>query len=468
MYGNSDTPLSMRIVWSLYDHIPRTVQQAAEPLYYWYQSKRADQRHEPPARTVRRREDAPDHVLMVVVDALRPDHVPDVSMPFRTAVAPSTWTFPSVTSMLTGVYPSEHGAAAHTRPDAEEYAMPKQVTDRPTLPTEMEAAGYDTYGGFGFVVPFTALRGWYRTHRLYGNDVAENLFADYVSWRGDRERTFGYLHLGDLHQPIRIPEEYLEAREVDTSVFEHIDTCVEFDGCENCRRLQRERFARYRAALDYVEDQLDRLLSVVGDDTLVVVVGDHGEGQGEHYERANRITDSRPNGGSGYRGNVGHGGTPFDAVARVPVGVSTPGGGSDPAAEDDALLPEGGWPSLVDLAPTILEEAVADSRLAEEATGRPWQSRVPADRTAICEAARFGVERKAAYRGDSKVIRSEADDVTYTARVEQSEPGEEFRTIPAREREELLASLPDNWEDFDVTRAVSPAVERRLEKLGYR
>ncbi|UPV76301.1 sulfatase-like hydrolase/transferase (plasmid) [Halorussus limi] len=463
MYGNSDTPLSMQLVWALYDHIPETVQASAEPLYYWYQSKRADQRHVPPTRTARRREDAPDHVLTVVVDALRPDHVPSVGMPFDTAIAPSTWTFPSVTSMHTGVYPSEHGASAHTRPDAEEYAMPRQVDDRPTLPAEMEAAGYDTYGGFAFVVPFTALRGWYQTHRLYGNDLAENLFSDYVSWRGGRDRTFGYLHLGDLHQPIRIPDEYLEARDVDTRVFDEVEMCVEFDGCESCRRIQRERFAEYRAALDYVEDQLDRLLSVVGDDTLVVVVGDHGEGQGEHYERANRITDSRPNGGSGYRGNVGHGGTPFDVVARVPVGVSDP---EDSNA--DTLLPEGGWPSLVDLAPTILEETVGDSRLTDEATGRPWQSEIPADRTAVCEAARFGVERKAAYRGDSKVIRSEADDVTYTARVEQSEPGEEFRTIPVREREELLASLPDNWEDFDVTRSVSPAVERRLEKLGYR
>ncbi|WP_135854082.1 sulfatase-like hydrolase/transferase [Halorussus salinus] len=465
MYGNSDTPLSMQLVWSLYDHIPEEVQDAGEPIYYWYQSKRADHDHEPPTRSVRRRDDAPDHVLTVVVDALRPDHVPSVGMPFDTAIAPSTWTFPSVTSMHTGVYPSEHGAAAHTRPDADEYAMPRQVEDRPTLPAELEAAGYDTYGGFAFVVPFTALRGWYGTHRLYGNDLAEDLFEDYISWRSGRERTFGYVHLGDLHTPIEVPDEYFEGRNVDTDVFEELQPCVEFDGCENCRRLQRERFARYRAAHDYVEDQLRRLLSVVGDDTLVVVVGDHGEGQGEHYERANRITDSRPNGGSGYRGNVGHGGTPFDVVARVPVGVSTPDAF---AGSDDDLLPEGGWPSLVDLAPTILDATVEESLLADEATGRRWQEPIPADRTAVCEAARFGVERKAAYRGDSKVIRSEADDVTYTAEVGRSEPGERFRTIPTREREELLASLPDSWEEFDVTQSVSPAVERRLKKLGYR
>ncbi|WP_128478760.1 hypothetical protein [Halorussus pelagicus] len=91
---------------------------------------------------------------------------------------------------------------------------------------------------------------------------------------------------------------------------------------------------------------------------------------------------------------------------------------------------------------TLLEATVADSRLTDEATGRAWQSEIPADRTAICESVRFGVER--------------------------SKPGEQFRAIPDHEREELLGSLPDDWEEFDATQSVSPAVERQLETLGYR
>lgn len=455
MYGTSDVPLSIRLTRTLYDYVPTSITTAASPLYFLYQSRQANRRHESPAVVHRRRDDAPDHVLFLLVDALRSDHVPDLQMPFRHAIAPSTWTFPSVTSMHTGAYPHEHGAVAHTKPNDDEYAMPRQVSDRPTLPEELEAAGYDTYCGCAFVVPFCAVRGWYRTHRLYGDERAETVLSDYLSWRRGRERTFGYLHLGDLHDPIDVPGEYFDARNAAPASSEDIDPCVEFDGCDACRAQRESHMARYRAALDYVEDEVGELLSAVGDDTLVVLAGDHGEGQGEHYELATRITDSRPNGGGGRRGNIGHGGTPFDVVARVPVGISDPRGRS--------LLPEGGWASLCDIAPTLLEDVVEESRI----DGQRWQTPIPDDRSVLCEAARFGVERKAVYRDDAKVIRSAADDLTLGARVDRAKPGERFCELPSSERAELLAFMPDSWEDFDATAAVGPVVRDQLEALGY-
>jgi len=66
------------------------------------------------------------------------------------------------------------------------------------------------------------------------------------------------------------------------------------------------------------------------------------------------------------------------------------------------------------------------------------------------------------------VIRSEADDETFTARVDRSEPGERFLDDPpSDERDRLLAVLPDAWEDFDTTREVGPVVQDQLEALGY-
>lgn len=455
MYGTSDTPLSIRLSRTLYDQVPTAVTASLSPLYFWYQSRRADRRHDPPTIAHRRVADAPDHVLLVVIDALRPDFVPDLPLDFRHAIAPSTWTFPSVTSLHTGQYPHEHGAVAHTRIDDDEYAMPRQLDDGPTLPAELEAAGYDTYCGSAFVVPFIAVRGWYGKHRLYADESAETLIPDYLSWRSGRDRTFGYLHLGDLHDPIDVPEAYLEGVDGDAPLDADPDPCVEFDGCDACVTQRERHMTEYRAALAYVEDNLRRLIDVVGDDTLVVVTADHGEGQGEHYERAARITDSRPNGGGGRRGNVGHGGTPFDVVARVPVGINRPGGAS--------IQPTGGWASLCDLPATILEDTVADPRI----DGQRWQTPIPDTRAVLCEGVRFGVERKAVYRDGAKVIRSRADDETFTARVERSEPGERFEDLSAHEREELLALLPDHWEDFDARTDVGPVVEEQLEALGY-
>jgi hypothetical protein len=77
--------------------------------------------------------DSPDNVLLIVVDCFRPDFLPDIGFDFEYAVAPAPWTFPSVTSINTSLYRHEHGSVAHTMPDDEEYAMPKQTEDVDTL-----------------------------------------------------------------------------------------------------------------------------------------------------------------------------------------------------------------------------------------------------------------------------------------------------------------------------------------------
>lgn len=62
--------------------------------------------------------DAPQHVVCIVVDALRADAVDEsltpylASMPGTAAVSPSTWTFPAVASLLSGRYPTPTGLSA--------------------------------------------------------------------------------------------------------------------------------------------------------------------------------------------------------------------------------------------------------------------------------------------------------------------------------------------------------------------
>jgi hypothetical protein len=84
----------------------------------------------------------------------------------------------------------------------------------------------------------------------------------------------------------------------------------------------------------------------------------------------------------------------------------------------------------------------------------------------ICEATRYGVERKAAYREEYKLIRSRSDDVTLTA--ELTDDGEVFGDIPAPIEEELLSALPEKWDDMDTRATVSEGTQERLEALGYR
>lgn len=439
-------------VSTLSDRAPKPVKRALAPLFFRYHSYAADREHEPREGSDARLPDAPDHVLVVVIDALRPDMVPELPLEFTTAIAPAPWTFPSVTSLHTGLRPSDHRAFAHTAPDDEEYAMPAQTDAIPRFPLELEAAGYETYAGCAFITPFLALRGWYQTHRCYNDAPAAPVLTDYLRWRRDRDRTAAYLHLGDLHAPVEPPRRYTERRDVDLSLpdLESISRYrTDFDHEDpDCRYYREQKLRLCRAALDYVTDRLRVVVDGIRDDTMIVVTGDHGEALWEHQDLDRRITDSRPN----YC--LGHGGTPFDAIARVPLAVSTPDG--------DPPTPAGGRASLRDLPATILDATVA----GDDYDGQSWSDEIPAERGVVCEGTRYGVERKAVYQDDYKLIRSEADDVTLTARI--TDDGEEFVDLPDVVVRRLLDQLPDEWGDVGVRESVSRFTQEQLESLGYK
>lgn len=431
--------------------MPERVENLITSGYYRYKSWQANDLHSPPRETFTKQSDAPDHVLVVVIDALRPDAEPDLPIEFARAITPGTWTFPAVTSIHSGLYPHEHGAVAHTSPEDETFVIPDQASPDLTLPEAFEGSGYETYAGLAFMTPYLALRGWYETHRVYRDVRAERVVRGYERWRNGRDRSFGYLHLGDLHAPIDPPEAYVRRHDVDTSIHDLASLnrfTDDYDGSVECTRFREERLKLYRAALDYVEDVLSELLEAVGDSTMVLVTGDHGEAHWEHYELDRNFTDSRPN----YC--VGHGGTPFDMIARVPAGVHTP---------DRSISPRGGPASLIDVPATVCHEILSEQPFA----GHAWQTAVPDPRAVICEATRYGTERKAVYQDGWKVIRGEADDITLFSRP-MERAGEVFGEDPPPEvRDSLLGSLPDSWTEGKGAEA-SRMVQDQLSALGYK
>lgn len=421
-----------------------SVKRLLRPPYFYLLSKRANREHD--AREKMHTRGEFPHVLLVCVDALRRDRTLDLPLTFREAIAPSTWTVPSVTSTLTGRYPHEHGAVAWTDPADETFAVPEQATGVQTLPETFERAGYETAGLFGFPMPFVATRGWFQRHRVFGRVPAERVIDTYERWRAGQSRTFAYLHLHALHSPLEPPAEYTDAYGVDLSIdgLARLARYTEsFDETsETYRRYLEHKNRLYDATLAYVEDQLQALLATVSDDTLVVVFGDHGEGLWDHHETDRQFTDSRPNYG------VGHGGTPLDAVSRVPVGVS------------HDIAPSGGWASLIDLPATVTDAVFGTDGFG----GHPWTGSIPTDRIALSEGVRYGVERKAAYRGEEKLLHSRTDDVTLTARIDDD--GERFE--PIDDLDPLRDALPDYWENVTDGTAADRVVADQLEALGYR
>lgn len=430
------------------------------PAYLTFKSKQADFRHRrrsfefdaPPATA-----SGPDHVLILVIDALRPDFVPDLPIPFGNAITPATWTFPAVTSIHTGLYPSEHGS--HVRSTDGEYLIPEQATGVDLLPIALERCGYSTLFAADFTIPLLSAGSWYQRHHASANRGANHVVDRYRSWRRSRDRTFAYLHFSDLHEPLDPPEEHHDhdqnqnqAQEIEGLSTWNYDYWAEYDETDPaCVRYRENRLERYQACLARVEAQLSTLLDAVLDDTFLVITGDHGELHWEHHEIDRQFTDSRP----AY--SVGHGGTPYDRLARVPAAAHHP--------EEGPLVPTGGWASLRDIPNTVLRALGCDDRFP----GVAWQDEIPADRAVICESCRHGTERKAVYRGAEKIIHSRDDDVLLHATVDPTTPGE--TPVPAERADvtELLAAIDDRWVGDSTNAGQMPGrmIKDRLEALGY-
>src|SRR5579863_1387913 len=185
-------------------------------------------------------------------------------------------TLPAHTTMFTGLYPAENGVVTNGR---------GRLDDRiPTLAEVLERQGYDT-GAFVASFVLNAKFGLNRGFRTYDDDFAnEELGADTMhrqrhgesvvtaalKWLGlTREKPFFcWVHLYDPHAP------YLP----------HTDLFAD-------KFIDRP----YDAEIAYVDQQVGRLVdflksSQIDDQTLVVAVGDHGEGLGEHVEREHGMT----------------------------------------------------------------------------------------------------------------------------------------------------------------------------------
>ena len=263
---------------SLVEALPPSVKRLLAVPHDYFQTRRAD-------RAFRDRElpeltpdkDAPQHIVVVVVDALRGDTVEEETTPFMAslsgstaAIAPGTWTFPSVSSMLTGVYPHEHGAL-HGPSSGDDERMvlpPRMAEDRTTLSEVLAGAGYETYGGFGHDTPFVALSGRFGTHSLHHqiNARADDVLSAHLDWLGDHadERTFSFVHLADPHIPVDPPAKYWEAHDIDGDIPDLRNWAYQrdFDPGEAGERYREHRRRLYRASVDYVDDALKRYLNV--------------------------------------------------------------------------------------------------------------------------------------------------------------------------------------------------------------
>ncbi|MGH9464447.1 MAG: sulfatase, partial [Thermoanaerobaculia bacterium] len=314
---------------------------------------------------------APPNLLLVVVDALRADHLgcygyplptsPNIdrlareSVVFDQAFAHSTWTKPSVATLLTSLYPSRHGLGRMAvETDAGHRA---EVLSRRhlTLAEQLAKHGYAT-GAFGANVHLQRKTGFaqgfdrFESVRLL---TASELDGRWRAWlaTGVAEPWAAYLHLMDAHWPYDRYLPLAEAEAASPGVNPFGDPTLAPEPPESWQAVAgwAERHldaanlaalrARYDAEIAFLDAAMGELLAWLAERglaerTVVVLTADHGEGFYEH-------------------GQLQHSFRPYEEVSRVPLLVRTPTAfGIRPGRVAEPV-------GLVDLAPTLLKLAGA-------------------------------------------------------------------------------------------------------------
>ena len=260
------------------------------------------------------------NIVLITIDTLRADHVgKDGSTPaldalaseglrFENAISPVPLTRPAHASLLTGLYPPEHGIRDN---------LPAKLDPSiPTLATQLEAAGYHTAAfvgsfllgrGSGLEAGFDVLGDGSRSGAgdRIGSTAerrAEEVAAEAVEYLSTaRAPFFLWVHFYDPHAPYDPPGA--------------------FSG------------KGYAGEIAYTDSQVGRLVGTLRsqgllDSTLVVVTADHGEGLGDHGEDE-------------------HGVLVYEETLRVPLILRGPGIAAGRVEREPV--------SLVDVAPFLLE-----------------------------------------------------------------------------------------------------------------
>jgi arylsulfatase A-like enzyme len=407
----------------------------------------------------------PRNVLVVVVDSLRADHVSgfgydrettpaldafaESARAFSNAKAASPWTFPSIPALLSGRYPHEHGGRmpADPRDLASEEFPSRPRADVPMLPDALEAAGYDTAMYTAIPMAEKAAGDRFQHVSVTYSDARERVAAA-RNWLDGRDRWFCHVQLGDPHAPLDVPAEHRETFDV-----------PDVDGVTDWRFREStddEGFGAYRdariraydAAVRGADDALADLLDAVGDDTVVVVCGDHGEAFWEHVELERRLNDDP----RGYYG-TDHGHSVLEPVARVPLWVRAPD--VDPGRDDDPV-------SLTAVAPAVLN--ALDATVADGVDAAPIDD-VRGDRPPLCEETAHGFDQRAAWVDDRKVVHVPATDTTLAFDVADGSEREPLDDVPDALHRALDAYGTGVAGDDAIT--VDADTRDRLAELGY-
>ncbi|MFN8710355.1 MAG: sulfatase-like hydrolase/transferase [Planctomyces sp.] len=397
----------------------------------------------------------PMNVLLITLDTTRADHLgcygyqqaltPTIDalaaegVLFENAFTTVALTLPAHTSILTGRYPPENGVHQNGAARLEESI--------PTLTSRLSESGYSTSAFIASVV-LHSRHGLNQKFDVYDDDMAggrrhghethlmrdgNQIVDSALEWLGKHRQSekkpfFCWMHFYDPHAP-----------------FEgHAETFGD-----------RFRDKPYDGDIAFTDLQLQRVIEDLKqngqyDNTLIVVVGDHGEGFGEHLEDE-------------------HGFMLYNSTMRVPLIMAAPGVWKSGHRVSESV-------SVVDIPSSILETleipvngAVGGTSLLQALQGNPIESRACYSEAEVGLSSYGWAPLAAVTRGPWKYISSARSEL-YDLQKDPGELNNLIETLPDQksEMEQLLQDVRDQMTVFSGGRLdLTEADRRKLEAIGY-
>lgn len=400
------------------------------------------------------------NIVLIVVDALRADHLPfygygEDTAPFLSSLArrgavfanaysASNWTVQATATVMTSVHPFQlithpEDYAGGGEALGSEFRVGALAATAPTLAMALKKRGYRTFAvssnlfvarGSGFD------RGFDRFQDFPMKADGRELNAKVREWRGAMKGApyFLYIHYTDTHVPYAGRAPFYRARSD-----------------------RREDYAaRYDSNIRYADQNIQALFRELGwkRDTALIVTADHGEEFWEHDYR-------------------GHGKNLFNGSVHVPLLIHYPQGfGKSRIIEENA--------GHVDVLPTVCE--LAGAPVPPQAEGLGLRKALRGDdaylrgRPLYLYVDRGRFQFQAVVRGGWKWIanRSNGREFLFDLKADPREMNnlarrDEFADICAELRGSFLsfAGKCRTYEAVRIHMALTPEKIQELKTLGY-
>lgn len=348
-----------------------------------------------------RTKDTSIHVILISLDALRPDHLhcygysrttsPYIdalareSVLFEHAISQSHWTLPAHMSLMTSLYPSTHKV----------YIERELEKSKITLPQILRKNGFLCFGfathtrlrpEYGFARGFDSYM--YKEYDFQAKrataDKVTSKAMNFVTENKDRD-TFTFLHYFDIHTPYMPPGRYatlFDATYTGDSTgrdFRMFTKPVHDIFAEPYHEISERDLAHMVALYDgevaHIDSYVGMLLTHLKaeglyENTLIMVTSDHGEELWEHK-------------------SIGHN-TLYDEVVRVPLLVKLPGKREDKKVKE---VVQG-----IDIFPTVLDvlgipspHLQGSSLLPLIENTREWHSEAYSERLSGWNSNEYGI-----------------------------------------------------------------------------